>query len=83
MVTLLRFQGVGVDPEQLRHRFGHALIGVPEMLRCAKELGLKTRVFKTNWERFVVDAAARDRGAARWRPFFCLLRWVTARRSSS
>jgi ATP-binding cassette, subfamily B, bacterial HlyB/CyaB len=51
LVTLLRFQGVGVDPEQLRHRFGHALIGVPEMLRCAKELGLKTRVFKTNWER--------------------------------
>ncbi len=51
LVTLLRFQGVGVDPAQLQHRFGHAPIGVPEMLRCAKELGLKARVFKTNWAR--------------------------------
>jgi ATP-binding cassette, subfamily B, bacterial HlyB/CyaB len=51
LVIMLRFQGIGADPEQLRHRFGHGTIGVPEMLRCAKELGLKARSFKTNWAR--------------------------------
>jgi ATP-binding cassette, subfamily B, bacterial HlyB/CyaB len=51
LVTLLRIQGLGVDPEQLRHRYGPGPIGVPEMLRCAKDLGLRARVFKTNWGR--------------------------------
>src|SRR6476660_9711217 len=46
LVAFLRSHGIGVDPEQLRHRFGNA-IGVPEMLRCAKELGLKARCFRT------------------------------------
>src|SRR6478752_8482982 len=50
LVAFLRSHGIGVDPEQLRHRFGNA-IGVPEMLRCAKELGLKARCFRTNWKR--------------------------------
>jgi subfamily B ATP-binding cassette protein HlyB/CyaB len=49
LVIMLRFQGIGADPEQLRHRFGHGTVGVPEMLRCAKELGLKARSYKTNW----------------------------------
>jgi ATP-binding cassette, subfamily B, bacterial HlyB/CyaB len=40
LVALLRFQGIGADPEQVRHRMGMATIGVPEMLRYAKELGL-------------------------------------------
>ena len=43
LVTLLRFHGIGADPEQLRHRLGTASIGIPEMLRGAKELGLKAR----------------------------------------
>jgi subfamily B ATP-binding cassette protein HlyB/CyaB len=51
LVTMLRFQGIGADPEQLRHRIGHGTIGVPEMLRCAKELGLKARSYKTSWSR--------------------------------
>jgi hypothetical protein len=42
LVLLLRFHGIGADPEQFRHRFGSD-IGVPEMLRCAKEFGLKAR----------------------------------------
>ena len=50
LITLLRFQNIGVDPEQLRHRFGN-VIGVPEMLRCAKELGLRAKSYKTTWER--------------------------------
>ena len=51
LVMLLRFQGIGADADQIRHRFGGAPIGVAEMLRCAKDLGLKARVFTTNWKR--------------------------------
>jgi subfamily B ATP-binding cassette protein HlyB/CyaB len=46
---LLRFQGVPADPGQIRHRLGTARIGVPEMLRCAKDLGLKARAYRTDW----------------------------------
>ena len=51
LVMLLRFLGIGVDAGQIRHRAGMSAIGTQEMLRCAKELGLKARVRKTNWER--------------------------------
>jgi subfamily B ATP-binding cassette protein HlyB/CyaB len=51
LVSLLRFNGIGADAEQIRHRFGSACIGVPEMLRCAKEFGLKARLCKTSWAR--------------------------------
>src|SRR5207249_10860152 len=51
LVALLRFHGIGADPEQIRHRFGAKAIGVAEMLRCAKELGLKARAVSTRWER--------------------------------
>ncbi len=50
LVLLLRFHGIGADPEQIRHRFGNA-IGVTEMLRCAKDFGLKARTFRSSWER--------------------------------
>jgi len=50
LVLLLRFHGVAADPEQIRHRFGTD-IGVSEMLRCAKELGLKARSYQSNWAR--------------------------------
>ena len=53
LTMLLRFQGIGSDADQIRHRFG-ANIGVAEMLRCAKELGLKARKIKTNWQRLAV-----------------------------
>ena len=42
-VALLRFQGLGIDPAQIRHRFGEAALGIPEMLRSSKELGLRAR----------------------------------------
>jgi subfamily B ATP-binding cassette protein HlyB/CyaB len=51
LTTLLGLLGIGADPEQLRHQFGRAPIKVPEMLRCAKELGLKARVIKSSWQR--------------------------------
>jgi len=50
LVLLLRFHGIGADPEQIRHRFG-ADIGVSEMLRCAKDFGLKARAYQSNWQR--------------------------------
>jgi subfamily B ATP-binding cassette protein HlyB/CyaB len=51
LVALLRFHGVGADPGQISHRFGAKAIGVGEMLRCAKELGIKARAATTRWER--------------------------------
>lgn len=49
LVLLLRFLGIPADIEQLRHRSGGASYGVGEMLRCAKELGLKARVVRKDW----------------------------------
>src|SRR5215831_7667167 len=52
LVMLLRFNGIGVDPAQIRHQFGGAgPIGIPEMLRCARQLGVRARVLTTRWER--------------------------------
>jgi subfamily B ATP-binding cassette protein HlyB/CyaB len=53
LVMLLRFHGLGADAEQIRHRFGAGTIGIAEMLRCARELGLKARSRVTNWERLI------------------------------
>ncbi len=50
LVLLLRFHGIGADPEQIRHRFGGD-IGVPEILRCAKDFGLKAKTYDSNWQR--------------------------------
>jgi subfamily B ATP-binding cassette protein HlyB/CyaB len=51
LVMLLRFCGVAAEEQQIRHRLGCSAVGVNEMLRCAKQLGLKARVIKTNWKR--------------------------------
>jgi ATP-binding cassette, subfamily B, bacterial HlyB/CyaB len=51
LTSLLRFHGIGVDPQQLQHRFGGVAIGVAEMLRYAKQTGLKARVCKTTYQR--------------------------------
>jgi len=67
LVMLLRLNGLGADPDQIRHRFGNATIGIPEMLRCAKQFGLKARARRTNWTRLShtplpAIAALRDGG---------------------
>jgi subfamily B ATP-binding cassette protein HlyB/CyaB len=67
LVSLLRMNGIGADPEQIRHRFGGAPIGVPEMLRCAKDFGLKARERMAGWQRLETTpmpaiAALRDGG---------------------
>ena len=67
LVMLLQFHGIGADPQQIRHQFATATIGIPEMLRCAKDLGLKARVRSTTWTRLAQTplpgiAALRDGG---------------------
>jgi subfamily B ATP-binding cassette protein HlyB/CyaB len=51
LVMLLRFHGIGADPSQIRHQSGTVAIGTAEMVRCAREFGLKARELKTNWTR--------------------------------
>jgi subfamily B ATP-binding cassette protein HlyB/CyaB len=51
LVTLLHFQGVAADREQIRHQLGTDKIGASEILRCARDLGLKARAYRTNWSR--------------------------------
>ncbi len=51
LVMVLRFLGVPADPDQIRHQFGGAPLGVTEILRCAKQLQVKARAIKTKWER--------------------------------
>ncbi len=50
LASLLRVHSIGVAPEQIRHRFGGVPIGVTEMLRCAKDFGLKARERSIRWE---------------------------------
>src|SRR5689334_7395249 len=51
LVMLLRFQSVSIEPAQIRHQLGTDTIGVPEMLRCATQLGLKAHETRTRWDR--------------------------------
>jgi ATP-binding cassette, subfamily B, bacterial HlyB/CyaB len=51
LVTLLRLHGIGAERAQLSHRFGVRTVGVAEMLRCAKDFGLKARTYRTSWTR--------------------------------
>src|SRR5256886_563764 len=67
LVIFLRCQGIGAEVEQIRHKCGTPTIGIREMLRCAKELGLKARAPKTKWERLATTplpgiAVLRDGG---------------------
>lgn len=52
LVMLLRFQDVAADPEQIRHRYPTP-IAISDMLRCAKDLGLKARTLTSDWGRLV------------------------------
>jgi subfamily B ATP-binding cassette protein HlyB/CyaB len=67
LTSLLQLLGIGVDPEQVRHSFGEIPIGVSEMLRYAKQTGLKARVLKTTFARLATTplpgiAVLRDGG---------------------
>ncbi|WP_409192470.1 type I secretion system permease/ATPase [Bradyrhizobium sp. RDM4] len=54
VAILLRCHGIAADPGQIRHRMGTARVGVAEILRCAKEFGLKARAQGTSWNRLAV-----------------------------
>ncbi len=67
LVSMLRLHHIGADPEQIRHHFGGTPIGISEMLRCAKDFGLKARERVVTWERLSkmplpAIAARRDGG---------------------
>jgi ATP-binding cassette, subfamily B, bacterial HlyB/CyaB len=49
LLMILRFHGVAADGAQIRHRLGGIPIGVPEIIRVAREFGLKARGHKTSW----------------------------------
>ncbi|MFG1379148.1 cysteine peptidase family C39 domain-containing protein [Xanthobacter autotrophicus] len=51
LVLMLRFHGVAVEVEQLRHQIGVPSVGSVEMLRAARALGLKARMVSSNWAR--------------------------------
>ncbi|GEP58640.1 type I secretion system permease/ATPase [Reyranella soli] len=53
LVSLLRLQGVPAEPAQLHHQLGLAgkPVGVLEMVRCARQRGLKSRGLSTRWDR--------------------------------
>lgn len=51
LILLLRFLGVAADPQQIQHQLGGAVCEITEILRIAKQLELKARATKTDWER--------------------------------
>ncbi|RUX39742.1 type I secretion system permease/ATPase, partial [Mesorhizobium sp. M4A.F.Ca.ET.050.02.1.1] len=67
LAILLRCHGIAADPDQIRHRMGAARVGVTEVLRCAKDFGLKAQAQRTKWNRLAVTplpgiAVLRDGG---------------------
>jgi subfamily B ATP-binding cassette protein HlyB/CyaB len=51
LMTLLHLQGVAADRTQIRHRLGTSTLGAAEILRCARDLGLKAQVCRSDWSR--------------------------------
>jgi subfamily B ATP-binding cassette protein HlyB/CyaB len=67
LAILLRCHGIAADPGQIRHKVGAARVGVTEILRSAKDFGLRARVQRTSWNRLAVTplpgiAVLRDGG---------------------
>jgi len=65
LLLSLRCHGVKAEVEQVRQRYGSTEIGIAEMLRCARDFGLKARVAKAKWKDLAsmpmpVIAALRD-----------------------
>ena len=51
LLMMVQFHGVAADGAQIRHRLGGITVGVPEIVRVAREFGLKCREHRTNWRR--------------------------------
>src|SRR5258708_9976021 len=50
LMLLLRFFGSNSNVEQIRQRCGMGRIGLPDMLRCAQELGFKASIDTPTWD---------------------------------
>jgi len=61
LTLLLRFHGIAVNGDQILHKFGTNTIGILEMLRCAKQYGLKAKSRVTTWSRLATHPAAGHR----------------------
>ena len=57
-VLLARLHGVATDAAQLRHEYlsGSQAFGIQEMLRAARQLGLKARLVRSDWDRLCATA---------------------------
>ncbi|MCC8980003.1 type I secretion system permease/ATPase [Bradyrhizobium acaciae] len=67
LAILLRCHGVAAEPDQIRHRTGTARLGVTDIIRCARNFGLRARLQRTDWNRLAVTplpgiAVLRDGG---------------------
>jgi ATP-binding cassette, subfamily B, bacterial HlyB/CyaB len=56
LTLLLRFHDVAVDSQQIHHRLGNVTVGIFEIIRYARERGLKARLAKTEWWRLAATA---------------------------
>jgi len=53
LVLAARILGVPADAQQIIHQLGGGKMGVPEMVRAAKQLELKARAVDSTWARFL------------------------------
>ncbi|MCC8980643.1 type I secretion system permease/ATPase [Bradyrhizobium acaciae] len=53
LARLLQLNGFAADPKQIQHALGNVVIGVPEMLRFARQSGFKARAFRTSFKRLL------------------------------
>ena len=51
----MRFMVCAADPDQIGIASAGVTIGVPEMLRCAKDFKLKARVVRASWDRLAAS----------------------------
>jgi subfamily B ATP-binding cassette protein HlyB/CyaB len=51
LALLLRYHGIGIDIDQLRHQLGTSTVGVTEMLRAARQFSLRAGARRSSWEK--------------------------------
>ena len=51
LVLMLRFHGIAADGAQIRHRLGGAQVDARDIVRCARDFGLKSREHRSSWRR--------------------------------
>ncbi len=51
LVLMLRFHGIAADGAQIRHKLGGAKVDARDIVRCARDFGLKSREHRSRWRR--------------------------------